>query len=183
MAAINYDAIAQELKRGLVDNERAAACLGGNKPTVLKELYTLSMGGPRQTGKTKWIVEGLIRDPNARAVVINKTMEESFLNYVRRYHHLTPDNKIPTPGGWVSVPADVAKIIRKNPQAVAIAGCNVLTARRFNEIIAMDLEDRELLTQIFIDESASVFNVMRRNKYYTWLAKLTGKYTLTWLIN
>lgn len=201
MAAVNYDAIAQELKLGMSDNDRTIANLGCDKPMALKELYTLSMGGPRQSGKTKWITENLIRDPNARAIVINSGLENSLINYINCYYHLTPDNKIPVAGGWTTVPDDVAQIIRVNPQVIESIKYRVITATALNFALnhvghppvdswwlvkndsnQPDQKDADIV-QIFIDGRVQVFNLIRCSKYYTWLAKLSDKHILTWLID
>lgn len=188
MAAVNYDAIAQELRNGIVNNEREVARLNIDKPMVLKEFYTLSMGGPRQTGKTTWIAECLIRDTNARAVVINTTLQDELLQRIRNYQNLDDNNTIPVFGGRYKVPDDLAELIRKDPLRIHVAG-NVLTSTQLKDLFSLfdnDPDKEKLLpdvTQVFIDGRMQTFNKIRMSKYYTWLAKRTDGYALTWLID
>lgn len=189
MATINYDAIAQELKRGLIDNENIAARMGGDKPTILKELYTLTFGGPRQTGKTKWIVEQMIRDPNTRTVVINKGSQEQIARRIRSYEDMDENNMIMLFGTPYKVPDDLADLIRRDPLRLRVVSGNVITSVMLNNIFNLfdkDVEKEKKLpniNQMFFDGQVQIFNRIRMNKYYTWLAARTDGYALTWLID
>lgn len=193
MAAINYDAIAQELKRGLVANETTAACLGHDKPMTLKELYTLAFGGPRQTGKTKWMIESLIRDPDSRLVALNLTMREAIIQQLSAYASLGEncDNGEPRPDaiwhaggdGWIPVHKETAELIRKDPRVVEQAMCRIITAPMLRTMVNNTDVVPINISQIFIDQRVQVFHLIRMSKYYTWLAKISDKHILTWLID
>lgn len=193
MAAVNYDAIAQELKRGLVANETTAACLGIDKPMVLKELYTLAFGGPRQTGKTKWMIESLIRDPDSRLVALNLTMREAIIKQLSAYASLDEnrENGEPRPDaiwhaggdGWIPVHKETADLIRKDPRVVEQAMCRIITAPMLRTMINQNNTPPIDISQIFIDQRVQAFHLIRASKYYTWLAKVSDKHILTWLID
>lgn len=187
MATVNYDAIAQELKRGLVDSEAAAARMGGDKPMALKELYTLSMSGPRQTGKTKWIVEQMIRDTNTRVVVINKSSQKEITDRIRSYKAMDDNNMIMVSGNQYKVPDDLAALIRRDPLRLNVI--NVLTSIELISIFKLfdkDPEKEKLLpniSQVIFDGRTQICHRIRMSKYYTWLAERTDGYALTWLID
>lgn len=191
MAAVNYDAIAQELKRGLTDNKRSAEHIGitNDKPMILKQLYTLAFGGPRQTGKTTWIIEQVIRDVNTRVVVINTMLQDDMVRRIRNYENLDADNTIPMADGRYKVPDDLAELIRKDPLRLRVATGTIMTAAQLNSLFKLfdnDPEKEKLLpdiVQVFIDGRVQIFNAVRHSKYYTWLAKRTNGYALTWLID
>ena len=194
MAAINYDAIAQELKRGLVKpDDHIAMCLGPNKETVLRELFTLGMGGPRQTGKTKWMIESLIRDPNSRLIALNTTMREAIINQLSAYSSLDQNREGDKPRpdaiwhaggiGWVPIHEEAAELIRNDPDIVEQAKCRIVTAHTLRDLINnIDVAPINI-SQIFIDQRIQVFHLIRMSKYYTWLAKISDKHILTWLID
>jgi hypothetical protein len=194
MAAINYDAIAQELKRGLVDPDVAGPidCLALDKPMALKEFFTLGIGGPRQTGKTKWMIESLIRDPLSRLVVLNLSLQEAAVNYLSMYASLdenTQDGKkvsdsIWIPGtGWVPIHPEAAVMIRQNPNVIEEAKCRIITAHMLRDMISKEKVSKDDIRQIFIDHRIQTFHLIRHSKYYTWLAKKSDNYVLTWLID
>lgn len=194
MAAINYDAIAQELKRGLVKpDSNIAMGLGPNKETVLRELFTLGMGGPRQTGKTKWIIESLIRDPNSRLIALNTTMREAIITQLSAYSSLDQNREGDKPQpdaiwhcggiGWVPIHEEAAELIRNDPEVVEQAKCRIVAARTLRDLINKDETFPIGISQVFIDQRLQVCSLIRLAKYYTWLAKQSDEYTLTWLID
>lgn len=185
MAAINYDAIAKELKRGLVGAEEHIAKLGIiDKPMALKEFYTLGMSGPRQTGKTRWIVENLIRDPQSLLVVLNRTQRDVADRHVRLYANCDGRDKLVWyPGGLVVVPDDLVELIRQDPDVVYKAIQRIVTVPELLTRV-LDPESAPINhTQVFIDGRVQAFHALRYSKYYTWLAKKSDNYVLTWLID
>jgi len=193
MATINYDAIAQELKRGLIDNENTAAHLCMDKPMLLKELYTLAFGGPRQTGKTKWMIEHLIRDPDSRLIALNLTMREAIIQQLSAYARLDENREGDEPRpdaiwhaggiGWVQVHKETAELIRKDPRVVEQAMLRIITVPMLRTMINQDTVLPINISQIFIDQRVQAFQLIRASKYYTWLAKVSDKPILTWLID
>lgn len=194
MAAVNYDAIAQELKRGLVKPDSGIAmCLGPDKETVLRELFTLGIGGPRQTGKTKWLIESLIRDPNSRLIALNTTMRDALIIQLSAYASLDQNREGDKPkpdsiwhsggAGWVPIHKEAAELIRNDPDVVEQAKCRVVTAHTLRTLINKGEDFPIAISQVFIDQRVQVYNLIRPAKYYTWLAKQSDGYALTWLID
>ncbi|EAL73810.1 hypothetical protein DDB_G0267284 [Dictyostelium discoideum AX4] len=57
----------------------AANNLGGTKACHLRELFTIGFSGSRQTGKTRWLIEYAIRNPNVLVVVFNLYFKRALL--------------------------------------------------------------------------------------------------------
>lgn len=187
MAAINYDAIAQELEGHLEYSKEYAEKLGltSDKPMMLKEFYTLGITVTRQSGKTKWLIENLIRHPGARLITINDSLREEVRNLLDAFSHVDDNDQCPLiPGGRLTIPADVARLIRNSgPALIDHASTRVLTAKQLKKAIDNDFGLLAEVDRIYIDGRVQIFNTIRYSKYYTWLAKLSDKPILTWLIN
>lgn len=187
MAAINYDAIAQELEKQLEHSSEYAKKLGleTDKPMMLKEFYTLGINTPRQSGKTKWLIENLIRYPCSRLITINDSLQEEALHYLSLYRDVDDNNTCPLmPGGRLEIPNDVAQRIRHNgPGIIDHASARILTSKQLKKAIDNDFGFLVEVDRIYIDGRVQIFNKLRYSKYYTWLAKVSDKHILTWLIN
>lgn len=184
---INFDAIAQELENSLTVAEETATKLGvvADRPMMLKEHYTLGVTAPRQMGKTKWLVESLIRHHDARLITINDNLQDMAIAMVDRYRCLNEKSQLVFPGNeGVDIPPDIIGILRHNgTEILDQVTTRILTARQLKKAIDNDLGLIADVGRIYIDGRVQIFNTIRYSKYYTWLAKLSDKPIVTWLID
>lgn len=78
---IDYDAILAELQKGVKtrinDYDYKVATLGKN--LTLREINTIVIGSPRQTGKTDWAIDVIKKNPNACIFYSNQYMYDQAL--------------------------------------------------------------------------------------------------------
>lgn len=187
MATVNFDVIAQELERPLAYAKETAEKMGYNRDPamMLKELYTLGLSTSRQTGKGKWLIECLIRHPAARLITINKGLHKSAVAMLNHYRCLNSDNQFVLPGGaGVDLPPDIVEAILKGgPQYLDQVEARIMTTKQLKIAIDNNLGFTDPVDRIYFDGRVQIFNTIRYSKYYTWLAKLSNKPTVTWLID
>lgn len=187
MAAVNFDAIAQELERPLVNAAEIAAKMGTGRDVgmMLKELYTLGLTAPRQTGKGKWLIECLIRHPTARLIVINEELRKEAVSMLDHYRRLNSDNQFVLPGGaGIDLPPDIVEAVNTGgPQYLDQVELRILTMKQLKRAVDNDLGLIADVDRIYFDGRVQIFNTIRYSKYYTWLAKLSSKPIVTWLID
>lgn len=185
MTTVNYDVIVQELERSICNAETLRHCFPQDKPMLLKELYTLGFAVSRQNGKTRWLIENLMRKPDAYLIVINDTMREEIANRLTHYLAVDNDNKAPlVPGERIPIDADLGEAIRAGgPEFIDGVLARVQTSFQLKRAIDYDLRLIHDVERIYFDGRVQIFDRIRIAKYYTWLAKISNKHITTWLID
>lgn len=165
---LNWKAIVQELERGIEMNRRNKTHLncGGSKPMQLRQFFTIGIKGPRQSGKTIWIMRYIAEHPAALVVMANDEMRDQFIQHA-------------STGEF----AFSGKLEDYTPVSAEILDRMVITAKELNQLIKDGTVLSAKPSRMIIDESYWVFNNVRIAKYYDWLGKQSDDYIDTIMID
>jgi hypothetical protein len=147
--------IVQELEHGIEINRDRSTLLTMNssKEAALREFYTIGFRGPRQLGKTNWMIRYVDEHPNSLVVLPNDFLVEEFI------YKLTTGDLGPF------------SLDEYTPHdAEHYEPLMVITTTKLKNMIA----DKTILParpkRVIVDNAAIAFNTIRINKYYEWLA-------------
>lgn len=165
---LDWKAIVQELERGveIIRMNKTHLRCGGSKATKLREFFTIGVKGPRQSGKTVWIMRYIAEHPAALVVVPNN---DSRTEFIRR-----------ASSGMMNISG---KLENYAPIPADTLSCMVITAHELNKLI----KDETVLTakpsRVIIDGAYQIFNKVRAGKYYEWLGSQSDYYINTIMVD
>lgn len=169
MTILNRDMIMQELLNSV--NPETGPCLGLSKDKELSQCYTLGFKAPRNTGSTYWLIEKLIEDRNAIAILINAEFKEDFLLNVDRY-----------PGTFSGVDISYGPLVERG---ILGGDKDTIVERCFTpwEFLNTSLDRNRYATAVFFDGASTISSKINMNSYYKKLVDSIRGYPITWLIN
>lgn len=184
---INYDAIVQELEKGLaLSVNHSLNCLGiFEKSDQLKELFTVGMRLPRQTGLTRFIVESMIKNPDSLTVVLNETMKNFFVDILKHMVSAAKSDGTVSVRGVFMYPQtkEITDLINGFPDVLDNIESRIITIRQLHSHIKNRTEFKKPFSRIYLDHGTSIFTSIRSKKYYDWLANQSDNHISTWVIN
>jgi len=180
-----YDVIVQELEKLLQQSDKIdKPAFSHDKPMELKEFYTVHFGGPRQSGKTRTLLEMLIRNPNGILATVNDTLKQNVLAMARHYADVNDEGEVNTGfGDTYKIRRDLVGIINSYANLVENITERTVTHSNLLRMVANDERFSHPLSRVMIDCNKQCFSLMRYSKYYTWLAKQSAGYTSTWMVD
>jgi len=158
---LNWKAIVQELERGIDQirkNKHHLRC-GGTKPMQLREFFTIGVKGPRQSGKSVWIMRYIAEHPAALVVMPNDSLRDEFIQRA-------------STGEF----AFSVKLEDYTPMSAEALDRMVITAKELNKMIKADEKLAAKPSRVIIDGAYWIFNNVRITKYYEWLGKQSDDY-------
>jgi hypothetical protein len=187
---INYDAIVQELEKGLTHSEEMSGpCLGLKelmpKHVALREYYTVGMHLPRQTGTTQLVINELIKNPNATCVFVSEICSTMALNTIKEMVSAAKEDRKVSIRGVIYTDLDpvIKEHILKQPNLVADMEKRFITIRGLLKLMGDNKKFVNGMNRIYLDGAASVFTQVKRKKFYAWLGDHSESFIQTWVIN
>jgi len=158
---LNWKAIVQELERGIerIRQDKIHLRYGGTKPMQLREFFTIGVKGPRQSGKSIWIMRYIAEHPAALVVMANDALRDEFIRCAS-----TGDL------------AFYGKLEDYTPMSAEALDRMVVTAKELNQMIKADEKLAARPSRVIIDGAYWIFNNIRITKYYEWLGKQSDDY-------
>lgn len=187
---INYDALVQELEKGLslTQNTSAYNLIPGlemSKDMVLREYYTVGFTLPRQTGSSFFILKEMIKDPQSTCVFVSESLMNLQLAILKEIISAAKENRDISIRGVTYMPMDpgLKKLVLDQPDLLNSMRKRCGTTRWLFKMIDSKEKFLEGMSKIYLDGSSAIFNQVRRKKYYTWLAEHSEDCIQTWVIN
>lgn len=187
---INYDAIVQELEKGLAHTrDMSSGCLGLAfdipKHIVLKEYYTVGMYLPRQLGTSWFVLNEMVKNPNAACVVTSETHIEMQLSILKEFLAAAKeDRKVSVRGMYYyDLDSEIKKCLLEHPNLLADMKKRFITIRSLLKLMGEEAKFVEGMERIYLDGATYTFTKVKNKKFYEWLGNHSESYIQTWVIN